>query len=182
MPTAPRSNRPTHRHNSPNRLWSPERIVRDTGQGPAAQSGPAPAGAAVLAPPMYDQALNTLGLCGRFAVCSNMHCRLGRKLRDETRRARQFIGSGKCQLRIEPTRSELAPGTVGPGAIDAFGRRPLSRASRPVIGPILNGCKGSIPAVRPAAHPHSGAPSSPSRSPTRRSSLICYSYASRSAS
>ena len=30
----------------------------------------------------------------------------------------------------------------------------------------------TIPAVRPPAHPHSGAPSSPSRSPTRRSSLI----------
>ena len=34
--------------------------------------------------------------------------------------------------------------TTAHGATDAFGRRPLSRASRPFMGPILKGSKGSI--------------------------------------
>src|SRR5208283_1876789 len=48
----------------------------------------------------------------------------------------------------ERTRSELAPGTVGPGAPDAFDRRPLSRASRPFRGPILKGMSGRRPVVK----------------------------------
>ena len=39
---------------------------------------------------------------------------------------------------------------------NAFSRRPLSRASRPFIGPILKGRKGSIPA-HPTGQLNSGA-------------------------
>src|SRR5208283_2984972 len=48
----------------------------------------------------------------------------------------------------ERTRSELAPGTVGPGAPDAFSRRPLSCASRPFAGPTLKGMSGRRPVVK----------------------------------
>ncbi len=60
-------------------------------------------------------------------------------------------GRPEGRQRVEPTRSELAPGTVVLGASYVFSLSPLSRASRPFIGPSLKGSNGSIPAVQPSS-------------------------------
>jgi hypothetical protein len=52
---------------------------------------------------------------------------------------------------VELTRSQRPWKTPGPGATYAFGRRPLSRASRPFIWPIWKSSKGSILRVCQAA-------------------------------